>query len=201
LDKKKSYLETCQSGFWKEVFERELEYLLRELRGCTNILSVGCGPAIIERGLQENGFNVTGLDISKQALDGAPDSIRTVVGSAENMQFQDHTYDAAIYIASLQFISDYARALEETARVLKPNGKILIMLLNPESEFFKEKNSQPESYMNKIKHAYISPIEEAVSWFFYDVKREYYLGIQNNEIFESQDTALAALYVIRGIKK
>ncbi|MBN1156629.1 hypothetical protein JXA85_03375, partial [Candidatus Woesearchaeota archaeon] len=59
--KMSQYLKSCQTKFWKQVFEKELEYLLKELQGCKDILSVGCGPAIIEKGLQENGFNITGL--------------------------------------------------------------------------------------------------------------------------------------------
>jgi len=196
-----NYLNSCQSEFWKEIFEKELEYILRKLEGYKNVLSVGCGPAVIERGLQENGFNVTGLDVSRIALEGAPDNIRRVVGSAEDMEFNSGSFDAVIYVASLQFIDNYAKAINETARVLKPNGKLLAMLLNPESEFFMEKRRQADSYVNKIKHSYISAIEEAVRRFFSDVKTEYYLGIQNNKIFESNNTHLAALYIIQGRKK
>jgi ubiquinone/menaquinone biosynthesis C-methylase UbiE len=83
-------------GIWKDVFRKEIDYILRELKGYKNILSIGCGPAIIERGLQENGFNVTGLDISKEALGGAPDSIRIVVGSAEEMEFNDTSFEVAL---------------------------------------------------------------------------------------------------------
>ncbi|KPJ66063.1 MAG: hypothetical protein AMJ43_09300 [Coxiella sp. DG_40] len=79
------YLQSCKTEFWKKVFKAELDYILRQLKGAKDILSVGCGPAVIETGLAEHGFNVTGLDISKEALDRAPDSIRTITGSAENM--------------------------------------------------------------------------------------------------------------------
>ena len=196
-----NYLNSCQSEFWKEIFEKELEYILRKLEGYKNVLSVGCGPAVIERGLQENGFNVTGLDVSRIALEGAPDNIRRVVGSAEDMEFNPGSFDAVIYVASLQFIDNYAKALQETERVLKPNGKLLAMLLNPGSEFFSGKKGQTDSYVNRIKHPYISPIEEAVRRFFDDVKIEYYLGIQNNEIFKSNNPNLAALYIIQGKRR
>lgn len=197
----KKYLQSCQSRFWKQTFEKEIEYILRELKDYKNVLSVGCGPAIIERGLQENGFNVTGLDISKEALEGTPDNIRTVIGSAQNMDFKDSSFDAVIYVASLQFIDNYKKAIQETARVLKPEGKLLVMLLNPESEFFKQKRKQPDSYVNKIKHPYLSAIEEFVQKYFDPIKTEYYLGIKGQEIFASQDPKLAALYIIGGEKK
>jgi len=194
------YLQSCKTEFWKKVFEAELHYILRELKGTKDVLSVGCGPAIIEAGLSEHGFNVTGLDISKEALDQARDSIRTVAGSAENMDFADSSFDAAIYIASVQFIEKYKEAIKQTARVLKTNGKFLAMLLNPESDFFKEKARNPDSYINKIKHTDLKEIERTVAEHF-SVKTEFFLGIKGQEIFESQQPNLASLYVIKGKKK
>jgi ubiquinone/menaquinone biosynthesis C-methylase UbiE len=194
------YLESCRSEFWQEVFRKETEYLLTALKDCKNILSVGCGPAIIERELQENGFNVVGLDVSKEALKGAPDSIRTAVGSAEEMKFDNANFDAVIYVASLQFIDNYKQAIQETARVLKPNGKLIAILLNPMSEFFEMKRRQADSYINKIKHPYLAPIKKAIQKQFSLIKTEYYLGIRNEQIFESQDPKSAVLYVIQGIK-
>jgi len=193
-------LQSCKTEFWKKVFEAELHYILRELKGTKDVLSVGCGPAIIEAGLSEHGFNVTGLDISKEALDQARDSIRTVAGSAENMDFADSSFDAAIYIASVQFIEKYKEAIKQTARVLKTNGKFLAMLLNPESDFFKEKARNPDSYINKIKHTDLKEIERTVAEHF-SVKTEFFLGIKGQEIFESQQPNLASLYVIKGKKK
>jgi len=190
------YLQSCKTEFWRKVFKAELDYILQELKGTKDILSVGCGPAIIETGLTEHGFNITGMDISKEALGQVPDSIRTVRGSAENMDFANAYFDAVIYVASLQFIERYKKAVKETARVLRSGGKLLIMLLNPESEFFKEKTKKPDSYINKIKHTSLSEIEEAVAKYF-PVKTEYFLGIKGTEIFQSRDSNVASLYIIK----
>jgi len=173
---------------------------LQELKGTKNILSVGCGPAIIETGLAEHGFNVTGLDISKEALGQAPDSVRTIAGSAENMDFMQLSFDAVLYVVSLQFIEKYKEAIKQTARVLRPSGKLLVMLLNPESEFFKEKTSTPTSYVNRIKHTDLTEIERTIAEYF-SVQTEYFLGIKGQEIFESQNPNLASLYVIKGKRK
>jgi len=140
FDGVEKYLQSCQTQFWKDVFQAELDYTLRQLEGARDILSVGCGPAIIEAGLAEHGFNVTGLDISKEALGQAPDSIRTVAGPAEKMDFASLSFDAVICVTSVQFIERYKEAVKQTARVLRSGGKVLLMLLNPESEFFQRKN-------------------------------------------------------------
>lgn len=194
------YLQSCKTEFWKDVFKAELDYILRELKGTEDVLSVGCGPAIIEAGLAEHGFNVTGLDISKEALDQAPDGIRTVVGSVENMDFAESSFDAVIYVASLQFIEKYKEAVKQTARVLKWGGKFLAMLLNPQSQFFKEKVNNPASYVNKIKHTDLTEIEKTIAEYF-SIQTEYFLGIKGQQVLESQNPNLASLYVIKGKKK
>ncbi len=194
------YLQSCKSEFWKKVFKAELDYIMDQLKGIKNVLSVGCGPAIIETGLADNGFNVTGLDISKEALDQAPNSIRTVAGSAEKMDFEPLSFEAVVYVVSLQFIENYKEAIKETARVLKPGGRLLVMLLNPQSEFFREKIKSPDSYINKIKHTNLSDIEKAIAEDFF-VKTEYFLGIRAAEILPRRDSNAASLYVIKGTKK
>ena len=124
------YLQSCKSEFWKEVLKTELDYVFQQLSGVKDVLSIGCGPAIIEAGLAELGFSVTGLDISEEALGQAPDNIRKKAGSAEKMDFSESSFDAVIYVASLQFIEEYKQAVKETTRVLRPGGKGLVMLLN-----------------------------------------------------------------------
>jgi len=194
------YLQSCKSEFWKNVFKAELDYILHQLKGTKDVLSVGCGPAIIETGLAEHGFNVTGLDISKEALEQAPDSIRTVAGSAENMDFEDCSFDVVIYVASLQFMEKYKEAIKQTARVLRPAGRIMAMLINPKSEFFKERSTNLTSYINKIKHTDLKEIERTIAEYF-AVKIEYSLGIKGQDIFETRNPNLASLYVIKGKKK
>jgi len=194
------YLQSCKTEFWKNVFKTELGYILQELKGTKDILSVGCGPAIIETGLAEHGFNVTGLDISKEALGQAADSIRTVVGLAENMDFTQFSFDAVIYVASLQFIEKYKEAIKKTAYVLKPGGKLLAMLLNPQSQFFKEKVNNPASYISRIKHTDLREIERTIAEYF-SVQTEFFLGIKGGQVFQSRDPKLASLYIIKGKKK
>jgi SAM-dependent methyltransferase len=194
------YVQSCKTPFWQKVFQVEREYLVRHLQGTTDVLSVGCGPAIIEGGLSERGFRVTGLDISREALACAPDHVRKIVGRAEDMDFPASSFDAVIYVASLQFIEDYRKAIEKTAHVLRPNGKVIVMLLNPESAFFKERVRNPASYVTRIRHTNLPEIEAAIADCFC-VETEYFLGVRGGEVFTSHDPAVAALFIIRGVRK
>ena len=196
----KKYLQSCKSEFWKKVFKAESDYILHQIKGTKDILSVGCGPAAIEARLVKNGFNVTGLDVSNEALGQAPDNVRTVAGLAEKMSFENCSFDAVIYVASLQFIERYEQAIAEAARVLRPNGKLLVMLLNIKSEFFNEKIKKPESYVNKIRHTNFKEVEKVIAEYF-SVETDYFLGIRGTEIFESDDPEAAGLYIIKGKKQ
>ena len=193
------YLSSCQSKFWSQVFDAELTFLLKYLHPEDDILSVGCGPAIIERGLMEKGFSVTGLDVSQEAIACGPDSIRAVIAPAEKMPFPEATFDAVLFIVSLQFIADYRQALAESSRVLRPNGRVLALLLNPDSEFYKKKQLEVDSYVRKIKHTNIDKIKSTMAEMF-KMKGEYFLGILGEQVFPSDETATAALYAVRGIK-
>jgi ubiquinone/menaquinone biosynthesis C-methylase UbiE len=194
------YIKSCRSEFWKKVFRLELEYLVQHLQGCRDILSVGCGPAIMEGELAERGFNVTGLDVSRKALNCASKQVRTVVSRAEDISFPENSFDAVIFVASLQFIEGYREALEKSAPVLHPDGKILVMLLNPESAFFKERYRDPGSYISKIQHTDLKTMEDVIARNF-AVRTEYFLGVRDNEVFESANAADAALYIIVGTKR
>ncbi|KQC09228.1 MAG: hypothetical protein APR62_02905 [Smithella sp. SDB] len=195
----KKYVETCKETFWQNVFRIETDYLVSHLRGSLDILSVGCGPAVIEEKLSAHGLHITGLDISFEALKCAPDAVRTVAGRAEDMPFPESSFDAVIYVASLQFIEDYRKALQRSFAVLRTEGKIIAMLLNPQSGFVKQKRLEPDSYVNLIRHTDVKQIERFMAELF-SIQTAYILGIEGEKIYESNDPRQAALYVINGLK-
>jgi len=191
------YHQSCGSKFWQDVFRAEVDYLVKRLEGTREVLSVGCGPAVIESALHERGFRVTGLDVSREALDHAPGNLRTVLAPAENMPFPKSSFDAVLFVASLQFIADYRKAIAEAARVLRPDGKVIVMLLNPRSAFFKERAGDPGSYVSRVRHTDLTAIEEVIAERF-AVQTEYFLGVKDRDIFDSSDDVEAALYVVVG---
>jgi ubiquinone/menaquinone biosynthesis C-methylase UbiE len=200
LSERQSYRKSCETEFWQNVFRAESEYLLRHLKGCQTVLSVGCGPAIIEATLSKHGLRVTGLDVTPEALGGVPDSVRTVVARAQDMPFPSSSFDAVIFVASLQFIEDWRKAVAQAARVLRDGGRLIVMLLNPASAFFQEKLRDPHSYIRKMRHPDVKEIEEAIGKQF-DVQTEYFLGVNGTTLFESGDPADAVLFVIQGTWK
>ena len=165
-------------------------------------MSVGCGPALIEaRAIELNPrMEILGLDNSKEMLAQSSNEIEIILGDATKMGFKNESFDAVVYIASLEFIEDYRMAIEEAVRVLKPKGMILILMLNPKSNYFKLEYEDEDSYIRKnIKHVDVEKIGEFISHYFF-LESEYFLGIKNGKIFDAINTKYASLFVIKGVK-
>lgn len=82
----------------------------------------------------------------------------------------------------------------------KTGGKILVMMLNPESEYFKEHTRREGSYFRKVRHIDLAAIKEYIARFYTITRESYFLGICSQHVFDSTDKKQAALYIIVGRK-
>jgi ubiquinone/menaquinone biosynthesis C-methylase UbiE len=195
------YVRFCDSEFGKTIMKKEAEYIYNELSKYGKILDVGCGIGSFEKNLPN--LNIIGLDVSEEMLEEARKrSDKTFIqGNVEELQFQDSIFDAVFTVTTLEFLDDYKKAVTEIARVTRPQGKIVVMMLNTKSEYFRENVKKPGDYFQKIKHANTEEIRDYASRFYVISKEELFLGIQGQRVFESDDKNLASLYVLVGIKK
>ena len=53
--------------------------------------------------------------------------IKLIPGSAENIPFKDHSFDGAITAFGVRNFMDAKQGLQEIYRILKPNGKIVVL--------------------------------------------------------------------------
>jgi len=195
------FVRFCDSEFGKKVMRKEADYVYNELRNCEKILDVGCGIGSFEQNLPS--LNIIGLDISEEMLEIArrrSDKI-FVQRNVEHLQFEDSTFDAVFTVTTLEFLDDHNKAVREIARVTKQYGKILAMMLNPKSEYFKEEIKKPGDYFLKIKNTNPKEIRDCISQFYIIAREEYFLGIRGQHIFDTKDERSASLYVVIGIKK
>src|ERR671932_1309940 len=58
-------------------------------------------------------------------------NIKFIEGEAENIPLPDEYFDKVVASASFHHFSDQDKALEEMKRVLKPDGKIIILEIDP----------------------------------------------------------------------
>lgn len=105
--------------------------LLKPCKGET-VLDIGCGTGMAFRPLIEKGIQVTGIDPSPYMLDIAEKQSGSAVdlyrGVAEDLPFEDNSFNHALIVTTLEFSDDPRLVLEEAARVAK--DRIFIGVLN-----------------------------------------------------------------------
>lgn len=117
--------------------EIRLISLFVELEGGGRYLDLGCSAGLYTRNIAlrlGDGGDIIGIDISPSMLKEAARQARRVGAKpsfaradAENLPFADASFSGAVCGGSLNEFGDPARVLRETARVLKPGGRIAIM--------------------------------------------------------------------------
>jgi ubiquinone/menaquinone biosynthesis C-methylase UbiE len=189
------------SAFGKQILDKESEYVRRELKDCGSILDIGCGIGTFEQRLSD--LNITGLDISEERIEEAAKVCDNafVLGDAENLGFEDSSFDAVFFIATIEFVNDYKKAVREALRVTRPGGKLLVIMLNPESRYFREQTEDKDSYFRKILQPDPMEIRDYISAFYYITREEYFLGISGRDVFDSSDKEYASLYAVTGEKQ
>jgi ubiquinone/menaquinone biosynthesis C-methylase UbiE len=101
------------------------------------VLDVGTGTAslAIEFAKEILGVKVVGLDLSNVVLELAKDNVQKSVvslrvsfekGDAEDMPFEDDTFDLVISSNTLHLIKNPVKMFNEIHRVLKPEGRFFI---------------------------------------------------------------------------
>ncbi|HTA37611.1 MAG TPA: class I SAM-dependent methyltransferase [Candidatus Acidoferrales bacterium] len=91
------------------------------------VIDVGCGTGLASRPLIENGFHVTGIDISEPMLEKARARFpgTWIKASAEKIPFPDANFDVAISAQTMHHLNR-AAAMAEMVRVVKPGGIIAV---------------------------------------------------------------------------
>lgn len=187
----------------QKILEKEVDVVESKLKDCTDILSVGCGPAYLETQLQKRHpeIHIRGIDISSAMLHHASAEIPVEQGDAQDLPFPDKSFDAVIFITSLEFITNEKKAIIEAHRVLKPKGIFLAALLNTKSQYFKDEYTDKKSYIRQnIKHQDLNQITQHISRYFQIQKKEYVLGINKGKLCKTNNPLYSSLCVVHGKK-
>lgn len=98
-----------------EILINKPLYDFKEIVANKKVVDIGCGygrnKAVVE--------SVGGEWLGVEPFEGGQ---HTVVASAEDLPFEDNSFDVAVMDAVLEHIPDVGKAFAEVARVLKPGG-------------------------------------------------------------------------------
>lgn len=138
---------------WKDIraeaqgAESFFELVIERIPPQATLLELGCGAgAFFERILPRSGKSI-GVDYSQAMLDQARtslknefDSLDLRLGYLEHLPVGDESIDYALAYMVMHHIANPSEALKDAARVLKPEGKLLIVdLLSHNNEYMRER--------------------------------------------------------------
>ncbi|HTR81892.1 MAG TPA: class I SAM-dependent methyltransferase [Bacteroidota bacterium] len=142
-----THLEWGSKEFFDEVerFRYETQPFMNTIVGFDRfpgkkLLEIGCGLGTDLLQFAKGGAVVTGVDLTPQSielvekrfdLEGLPVDAR--VSDAEHLPFNDGSFDVVYSFGVLHHTPNTQKAIDEVYRVLKPGGKIIIMLYHKNS--------------------------------------------------------------------
>jgi 2-polyprenyl-3-methyl-5-hydroxy-6-metoxy-1,4-benzoquinol methylase len=96
------------------------------------LLDVGCGSGTILGLMKRQGFDVTGVDFSREAAEiaGAQNGVKVIVGSLHNADFANESFDVVTLFHVLEHVTNPRDVLIEARRILQPNGRLVLQVPN-----------------------------------------------------------------------
>jgi ubiquinone/menaquinone biosynthesis C-methylase UbiE len=157
-------------------FHDTAERIAGSLADGARILEVAPGPGYLAIDLAKRGrFEVVGLDISKTFVEIATENAAkagvTVAfhhGDAANMPFDADSFDCIVCMAAFKNFTEPVRALNEMHRVLKPEGRAVIIDLRPDVSL-----DEIDSEVKKMKLGWISSVMTKLTFKYMLCKRAY----------------------------
>jgi len=140
----KSKDEQKGGDYWRDVSIEEhfhlapkqtsYNYIIQNYSSSSSILEAGCGLGRWVIPLSEQGFDVTGIEIEKEAVEKVNDhyksqNFRIIHGDIFNMPFKDKSFDIVISLGVLEHFEDritQKNAISEHSRVLKDDGVFFV---------------------------------------------------------------------------
>lgn len=114
----------------ENLFQSELLALKRVVPVGKKGIEIGIGSGIFadQLGIQY------GIDPSANMLGYAKKrNLEVEKGFAEDLPYPDNSFDFAVFITSICFIANPVKAINEANRILKPDGNIIIAIIDKES--------------------------------------------------------------------
>jgi ubiquinone/menaquinone biosynthesis C-methylase UbiE len=115
--------------FQNKLHLQRYEFTLQNITPDQSVLEVGTGLGVLSGMLTKHVAHYSGVEIDAQACQQArlrvddPELIKQA--DAQDLPFEDSSFDVVVCLEVLEHLRDYRRALSEIRRVLKPSGKLI----------------------------------------------------------------------------
>ncbi len=147
---------------------------IQKLRPRGKLLDVGCGEGLFLRLAQDNGWQISGTELSPYASKFSSKALGTEIycGQLHQACFADHSFDVVTMWHVLEHVEDPKSYLTEVHRVLKPQGLLVLavpnvndLLMKLAYRIIKRRSLKLFSINDKEVHLYhFSP--KTLRWYF-----------------------------------
>ncbi|MCJ7646135.1 methyltransferase domain-containing protein [bacterium] len=106
------------------------------LRKNSKILDVGCGAGVMAKKVANRGYEIFGMDYSynmikkAKAVCNTKSDIIFFQGDIESLPFKSSVFDMVLCLGVISYLKSENKALHEMSRVLKPDGTLILSILN-----------------------------------------------------------------------
>lgn len=122
----------------RKVLQSEVELLAGALKKPGRTLSVGCGSGLFEMILRD-GHDIDvhfGVEpAAAMAEIAGKRGMEVQVGPAEELPFDDESFDTVLFNGTPSYIGDLRKAFQEARRVLRPGGFVVVADVPAESSY------------------------------------------------------------------
>ena len=136
-----SSLTKLESAYRRLALRDHISFIVRAAgnRSGVDLLDVGCGSGTLLGLLKRRGFRPVGVDFSPEAarVAATENGVRVIVGSLEQAGFPDESFDLVTLFHVMEHVTNPRAVLAEVARILRPNGAVILQVPNIDSWQFK----------------------------------------------------------------
>ena len=147
---KKRFSVSDDANKWNQMYEQDTEkldehffrlrrdftvdFIVNRFNKQAKLCDIGCGAGPVTFELLRRGYDITGLDYSRDMLDNAarrlvsgqiPDK-PLINGNCEALPFRDNAFDCVACLGVISYVEHYENIIKEIFRVLKPDGIVLL---------------------------------------------------------------------------
>src|SRR5262249_31474362 len=138
---KPGLLKRLEAAYRRMALRGHVAFIARAAANRTDLdlLDVGCGSGTLLGLMKRRGFRVMGVEFSREAaaVAQAENGVPVITGSLEDTLFPAESFDIVTLFHVMEHVTNPRSVLSEVARILRPEGSIVLQVPNIDSWQFK----------------------------------------------------------------